>query len=66
LFDLLDTLPTKEFGVLEWEVLDREEEIYESDDVKEEYKVMQALWARWIMLHRYESLMGNLNALIEF
>jgi hypothetical protein len=52
LFDLLGTLPMKEFGILEWEVLDREEEIYESDDVKEEYKVMQALWARWIMCYR--------------
>jgi len=52
LFDLLGTLPMKEFGILDWEVLDREEEIYESDDVKEEYKVMHALWARWIMLHR--------------
>lgn len=52
LFDLLGTLPMKQFGVLDWEVLDREEEIYESDDVKEEYKIMHALWARWIMLHR--------------
>ena len=52
MFDLLGTLPMKEFGILDWEVLDREEEIYESDDVKEEYKVMHALWARWIMLHR--------------
>lgn len=53
LFDLLNTLPLEPFGVLDWEILDREEEIYESDDVKEEYKVMHALWARWIMLNRY-------------
>lgn len=53
LFDLLNTLPLDQFGVLDWEILDREEEIYESDDVKEEYKVMHALWARWIMLNRY-------------
>lgn len=53
LFDLLNTLPLAQFGVLDWEILDREEEIYESDDVKEEYKVMHALWARWIMLNRY-------------
>ena len=54
LFDLLNTLPSGPFGVLDWEILDREEEIYESDDVKEEYnKVMHALWARWIMLNRY-------------
>jgi len=55
LFDLLNTLPLDQFGVLDWEILDREEEIYESDDVKEEYKVMHALWARWIMLNRYYS-----------
>ena len=53
LFDLLNTLPLEPFGVLDWEILDREEEIYESDDVREEYKVMHALWARWIMLNRY-------------
>ena len=53
LFDLLNTLPLAQFGVLDWEILDREEEIYESDDVREEYKVMHALWARWIMLNRY-------------
>jgi len=40
------------FGVLSWAVLDREEEIFECDDIKDEYKVMHALWARWIMLYR--------------
>jgi hypothetical protein len=33
-------------------VLDKEEEIFESDDVKDEQKVMLALWGRWIMLNR--------------
>lgn len=51
-FDLLSTLPMEPFGVLEWDILEREEEIYESDDVKVEYKVMHALWSRWISLHR--------------
>lgn len=51
-FDLLGTLPMEKFGVLDWDVIDREEEIWESDDVREEYKVMQALWMRWIMLNR--------------
>jgi hypothetical protein len=40
------------FGVLAWDVLDREDEIYDSDNVKDEYKVMHALWARWIFLNR--------------
>jgi len=54
LFDFIGTLPMKEFGILDWEVIDREEEIYESDDVKDEYKIMHVLWARWIMVHRHE------------
>jgi hypothetical protein len=52
LFDLLGTLPLDDFGLLSWAVLDKEEEIFESDDVKDEQKVMLALWGRWIMLNR--------------
>lgn len=52
LYDLLNTLPMEPFGVLDWAVLDREEEIFESDEVKDEYKVMHALWGRWILLNR--------------
>ncbi|KAF9003362.1 hypothetical protein BDQ17DRAFT_1425323 [Cyathus striatus] len=52
LYDLLQTLPMEPFGVLGWAVIDREEEIYEADDIKDEYKIMHALWARWIMLNR--------------
>jgi len=52
LYDLLNTLPMEPFGVLAWDVLDREDEIYDSDNVKDEYKVMHALWARWIVLNR--------------
>ena len=52
LYDLLSTLPMEPFGVLAWDVLDREDEIYDSDNVKDEYKVMHALWARWIVLNR--------------
>jgi hypothetical protein len=53
LYDLLNTLPMEPFGVLAWDVLDREDEIYDSNNVKDEYKVMHALWARWIVLNRY-------------
>ncbi|KAG5353414.1 hypothetical protein J132_11236 [Termitomyces sp. J132] len=52
LFDLLNTLPLEPYGVLSWDVLDREDEIYDSDNVKDEYKVMHALWGRWIVLNR--------------
>jgi hypothetical protein len=51
-FDLLGTLPLEPFGVLDWDISEREEEIYESDDIRVEHKVMHALWLRWIMLNR--------------
>lgn len=53
IYDLLGTLPMEPFGVLGWAVLDREEEIFECDDIKDEYKVIHALWARWIILNRW-------------
>lgn len=51
-YDLLGTLPMESYGVLAWHVLDREEEIFESDDIPDEHKVMHALWARWIFHKR--------------
>lgn len=53
LYDLLNELPMEEFGLMGWFVIDKEEEIFEQDDVRDEDKVMQALWARWIILHRF-------------
>lgn len=52
LYDLLNTLPLEPYGVLSWDILDREDEIYERDNMKGEHKVMHALWARWIVLNR--------------
>lgn len=52
LFDLLNTLSLKPFGVLKWVIIDREEELFELDDILDEDKVMQALWFRWIFLNR--------------
>ncbi|KAG1741498.1 uncharacterized protein EDB91DRAFT_1130770 [Suillus paluster] len=51
-YDLLNTMSLDKFGVLAWVILDREEEIFEIDDVRDEDKVMQALWLRWIFLNR--------------
>lgn len=53
LFDFLNTLPLKPYGVLKWVIIDREEELFELDDILDEDKVLQALWFRWIFLHRY-------------
>lgn len=55
IYDLLDDLPIEQFGVMTWFVLDKEEEIFELDDVRDEDKVMQALWARWIIVNRWVS-----------
>ncbi|KAJ3507036.1 hypothetical protein NLJ89_g6530 [Agrocybe chaxingu] len=66
LFDLLGTLPMEKFGVLDWDVIDREEEIYETDEVKEEYKVMHALWARWILLNRTKFISNYLEGAMLF
>lgn len=52
LFDCLNTLSLKPYGVLKWVIIDREEELFELDDILDEDKVMQALWFRWIFLHR--------------
>ncbi|KAI5889508.1 uncharacterized protein SCHCODRAFT_02670493 [Schizophyllum commune H4-8] len=54
LYDLLGTLPLAPYGALAWAVLDQEEEILEVPDIPDEQKVMQALWARWIFLHRLD------------
>lgn len=52
LFDFLNTLSLKPYGVLQWVIIDREEELFELDDILDEDKVMQALWFRWIFLNR--------------
>lgn len=62
----MDTLPLEPFGVLDWAVLDREDEIFESDDVKDEYKVMHALWARWVVLNRNKFVANYHKGTIAF
>ncbi|KJA26834.1 hypothetical protein HYPSUDRAFT_1032560 [Hypholoma sublateritium FD-334 SS-4] len=52
LFDLLGTLPAGAWGLLEWDLRDREQEVLESDMVGEELKVMQAVWMRWVGVNR--------------
>ena len=52
IFDLLNTLPLDEFGIMSWAIVDREEVLFEMDDIRDEDKVMMALWNRWIMINR--------------
>ncbi|PCH44737.1 hypothetical protein WOLCODRAFT_165362 [Wolfiporia cocos MD-104 SS10] len=51
IYDLLNELPLEPFGVMAWYIVDREEAIFEQD-MRDEDKVMLALWDRWIMLER--------------
>ncbi|TFY69475.1 hypothetical protein EVJ58_g382 [Rhodofomes roseus] len=66
-YDLLSSLALEPFGVLSWMIVDREEELFELDDVRDEDKVMMALWNRWIMLHRSEYIFkGYLKGILAF
>lgn len=66
LYDLLGLLPLDDFGIMSWAVLDREAEIFESDDISDEYKVMHALWGRWITLNRREFIQDYFAGVIQF
>ncbi|OBZ78402.1 hypothetical protein A0H81_02614 [Grifola frondosa] len=67
IYDLLNTLPLEPFGVLSWVIVDREEELFEFDDVRDEDKVILALWNRWIMLNRTKfRFKGYLQGVLHF
>jgi hypothetical protein len=53
LFDLIardDTI--SDYGLTSWSLLERDEELFEIDDVRDEEKALQALWSRWIFSQR--------------
>lgn len=60
LYDILGAKPLDQFGILAWSIIDREEELFEMDGVRDEDKVMQALWCRWIMANRRASFGSSL------
>ncbi|KAF8210153.1 hypothetical protein K438DRAFT_1809083 [Mycena galopus ATCC 62051] len=66
IYDLLSTLPMEPFGVLGWAIIDKEEEIFESDDMPDEHKVMHALWARWIHFNRNLFIMNYFEGTKSF
>ncbi|KAH7920662.1 hypothetical protein BV22DRAFT_786890 [Leucogyrophana mollusca] len=66
LYDLLNTMSLDEFGVLSWVIIDREEEMFEIDDVRDEDKVMHALWSRWIFLNRNVFIASYPNGMRTF
>ncbi|TFK49344.1 hypothetical protein OE88DRAFT_1736974 [Heliocybe sulcata] len=66
LYDLLNTLPMDRFGIMSWFIIDKEEEMFELDDVRDEDKVMMALWARWILLNRNEFIRDYFQGTLAF
>lgn len=66
LFDLVARLPASEYGLTSWSLLERDEELFEIDDVRDEEKAMQALWNRWIFSERRRYLLDPKKTIIEF
>ena len=52
LFDIVARQPISEYGLTSWSLLERDEELFEIDDIRDEEKAMHALWNRWIFLNR--------------
>jgi hypothetical protein len=52
LFDLVARHPMSDYGLTSWSLLERDEELFEIDDIRDEEKAMQALWNRWIFSER--------------
>jgi hypothetical protein len=52
LFDLVARDANSDYGLTSWSLLERDEELFEIDDVREEEKAIQALWNRWIFFQR--------------
>jgi len=66
LYDLLNTLSLEPYGILSWSIIDREEELFEMDDIRDEDKVMAALWLRWVFLNRNLFISNYLKGVKEF
>jgi len=66
IYDLLNTLPLAQFGTLSWFILDREQELFELNDILDEDKVLQALWGRWILLKRPQFLADYYKGTVAF
>ena len=52
LFDVIARDPISKYGLTSWSLLERDEELFEIDDIRDEEKAMQALWNRWIFFKR--------------
>ncbi|TFY54731.1 hypothetical protein EVG20_g9591 [Dentipellis fragilis] len=67
LLDFVDTLEIENHGVAgKWLIWEREDEIFELDDVRDEDKVMCAVWNRWIALHRKKFITNYIKGVEDF
>ncbi|KAA1473000.1 hypothetical protein DENSPDRAFT_872540 [Dentipellis sp. KUC8613] len=67
LLDFVDTLEIENHGVAgKWLIWEREDEIFELDDVRDEDKVMCAVWNRWIALHRKKFITNYIEGVENF
>ncbi|KAH9990944.1 hypothetical protein BJV74DRAFT_836416 [Russula compacta] len=66
LFDIVARHPMSEYGLTSWSLLERDEELFEIDDIRDEEKAMQALWNRWIFFNRRRYLLDPRKMVVEF
>jgi len=66
LFDLVAEHDMGDYGLTSWSLLERDEELFEIDDIRDEEKAMQALWNRWIFSQRRCYLLDPRKAVINF
>jgi len=55
-----------DYGLTSWSLLERDEELFEVDDIRDEEKAMQALWNRWIVSRRRRYLLNPHKSVLEF
>ncbi|KAH9161399.1 hypothetical protein EDB89DRAFT_733538 [Lactarius sanguifluus] len=66
LFDLISRFSASEYGLTSWSLIERDEELFEIDDMRDEEKAMQALWNRWIFFERRRYLLDPKKTTIAF
>ncbi|KAF8489731.1 hypothetical protein F5888DRAFT_1155777 [Russula emetica] len=66
LFDVTAKEPISKYGLTSWSLLERDEELFEIDDVRDEEKAMQALWNRWIFFKRRQHLFDPRKTVMEY
>ena len=52
LYDILSELSLEPFGLMTGYVIEKEEDVFELDEMRDEDKVILVLWSRWILLNR--------------